>query len=246
MPQNCDMGPTVLLPLRRKACWGFFRWLRSGLNPRTWVPEASMLTTTPNALTWLAASTSRQSSTQRQAINPTLDLHTGMDRPNFLPRTRGSSKGSKHSPSHFWSTNNLRNCGILSRKASKIQARLPFVTKKHTPKSYACPSVHAMFHIHPYHATDSYKTVCQNYIYLTAIGLTHGGSSTSHIYTQTVHILQRKENWEVRAVPRLCELYPGICLTTEEKPRKPLTYTDMAVVQISVVETTLATLYTES
>jgi len=24
----------------------------------------------------------------------------------------------------------------------------------------------------------------------------------------------------VRAVPRLCELYPGICLTTEEKTRK--------------------------
>jgi hypothetical protein len=28
--------------------------------------------------------------------------------------------------------------------------------------------------------------------------------------------------WEVRAVPRLCELYPGICLTTEEKARKNL------------------------
>ena len=26
----------------------------------------------------------------------------------------------------------------------------------------------------------------------------------------------------VRAVPRLCELYPGICLTTEEKARKNL------------------------
>jgi hypothetical protein len=26
----------------------------------------------------------------------------------------------------------------------------------------------------------------------------------------------------VRAVPRLCELYPGICLTTEEKSRKNL------------------------
>ena len=25
MPQICDMGPTALLPLRRKACWGFFR-----------------------------------------------------------------------------------------------------------------------------------------------------------------------------------------------------------------------------
>ena len=42
------MGQTALLPLRRKACWGFFspwkiRRLRSGLNPRTWVPEVSTL-----------------------------------------------------------------------------------------------------------------------------------------------------------------------------------------------------------
>jgi hypothetical protein len=52
--------------------------------------------------------------------------------------------------------------------------------------------------------------------------LTFGGSSTSHIYTQTVHIIQRKGNWEVRAVPCLCELYHGICLATEEKARKNL------------------------
>jgi hypothetical protein len=32
------------------------------------------------------------------------------------------------------------------------------------------------------------------YIYLTAVGLTPGGSSTKHIYRQTVHIIQRKEN----------------------------------------------------
>jgi hypothetical protein len=60
------------------------------------------------------------------------------------------------------------------------------------------------------------------YFFLTAVGLTPGGSSTSHIYTQTVNIIQRKENWEVRTVPRLCELYPGICLTTEGKARKNL------------------------
>jgi hypothetical protein len=72
------------------------------------------------------------------------------------------------------------------------------------------------------------------YMCLTAIGLapggsstshiwlTPGGSSTSHIYTKTINIIQRKENWEVRAVPCLCELYPGICLTTEEKARKNL------------------------
>jgi hypothetical protein len=32
------------------------------------------------------------------------------------------------------------------------------------------------------------------YIYITAVGLTAVGSSTSHIYTETVHIIQRKEN----------------------------------------------------
>jgi hypothetical protein len=40
MPQIWDMGPTALLPFRRKACWGFF-------HPRTWVPKASMLTPRP-------------------------------------------------------------------------------------------------------------------------------------------------------------------------------------------------------
>ena len=39
------MGQTALLPFRRDACWGFFcPWrLRTGLNPRTWVPKASTL-----------------------------------------------------------------------------------------------------------------------------------------------------------------------------------------------------------
>jgi hypothetical protein len=72
--------------------------------------------------------------------------------------------------------------------------------------------------------------------------LTPGGSSTVHIYTQTVqqysthlhtnstqntgngtHIkMKGNKIWEVRAVPRLCELYPGICLTFEEKSPKNL------------------------
>ena len=48
MPQICDMGPMALLPLRRKACWGFFcpekSWhLWPGLNPRTWVLKGSTL-----------------------------------------------------------------------------------------------------------------------------------------------------------------------------------------------------------
>ena len=42
------MGKTALLPFRRKVCLGLFspwkiRQLRSGLNPRTWVPKASTL-----------------------------------------------------------------------------------------------------------------------------------------------------------------------------------------------------------
>jgi len=48
MLQICDMGPTALLPLWRKACWEFFRpakswWLQPGLNPRTWVLKGSTL-----------------------------------------------------------------------------------------------------------------------------------------------------------------------------------------------------------
>jgi hypothetical protein len=65
---------------------------------------------------------------------------------------------------------------------------------------------------------------------LAAIGLAPGGISTVHIYTQTIHrttqnkqyIEQHKNFGRVRAVPRLGELYPGICLTTEEKARKTL------------------------
>jgi len=85
---------------------------------------------------------------------------------------------------------------------------------------------------------------------LAATGLTPGGSSTVHIYTQTTHRTtqlttlvgrisgirtqsgQTKINDELlknyglmvreRAVSCLCELYPGIYLTTEEKARENL------------------------
>ena len=60
---------------------------------------------------------------------------------------------------------------------------------------------------------------------LTAIGLTPGGSSTVHTYTQTRRrTTQLKSNYlgRVRAVPRICELYTGIWLTAEEKARKNL------------------------
>ena len=53
---------------------------------------------------------------------------------------------------------------------------------------------------------------------LTAIGLTPGGSSTVHIKNT-----QKRVNLgRVWAVPRLCELCPGICPTAEEKARKIL------------------------
>jgi hypothetical protein len=65
---------------------------------------------------------------------------------------------------------------------------------------------------------------------LTAIGLPLGGSSTVHIYTQTIHrttqnkqyIEQHNNFGRMRTVPRIGELYPGICLTTEVKARKNL------------------------
>jgi hypothetical protein len=65
---------------------------------------------------------------------------------------------------------------------------------------------------------------------LTAIGLPPGGSSTVHNYTQTIHrptenkqyTEQHKFFERVWAVPRLCELYPCICLKTEEKSRENL------------------------
>jgi hypothetical protein len=65
---------------------------------------------------------------------------------------------------------------------------------------------------------------------LTAIGLPPGGSSTVHIYTQTLHrttqnkqyIEQNKNFGRMWALPRLGDLYPGICFTTEEKAQKTL------------------------
>jgi hypothetical protein len=58
MPQICDMGQTALLSFRRKERRIFspekIRLLQPGLNPRTWVPEASMLITrTPKPLRWV-------------------------------------------------------------------------------------------------------------------------------------------------------------------------------------------------
>jgi hypothetical protein len=91
--------------------------------------------------------------------------------------------------------------------------------------------------------------LCANiYIYihiylfiLTAVELTPGDSSTvhngfdtrwqqysTHLHTNStqnaekgIYITMNRKYWEVRAVPR-CELYTGICLTTEVKAQKNL------------------------
>ena len=84
MPQIYDMGPTALLPLRRKACWGFLspwkiRRLRLSLNPRTWVPKASTLaldhrsrfSTTCFSSTFSPLKTSNPSQSRRHSFTTT-------------------------------------------------------------------------------------------------------------------------------------------------------------------------------
>jgi len=54
---------------------------------------------------------------------------------------------------------------------------------------------------------------------LTAIELSLGGST--HLHTNnTQNNTNNNECGRVRAVPRLCDFYPGVCLTTEEKARE--------------------------
>jgi hypothetical protein len=51
---------------------------------------------------------------------------------------------------------------------------------------------------------------------------------STHLHTNSTQTTENgtyitiKINWEVLAVPRLYELYPGICPTTEEKARRNL------------------------
>ena len=47
-------------------------------------------------------------------------------------------------------------------------------------------------------------------------------STVQYTFTHKQYIEQHNNFGRVRAVPRLGELYPGICLTTEEKARKNL------------------------
>ena len=65
---------------------------------------------------------------------------------------------------------------------------------------------------------------------LTAIGLSPGGSSTVHIYTQTIHRTTQKKEYteqhnnlgECGPCHVLASYTLAFCLTTEEKARKTL------------------------
>jgi len=59
---------------------------------------------------------------------------------------------------------------------------------------------------------------------LTAIGLPPCGSSTVHIYTQTIHRRTQNVLEECGPCPVMASCNPGICLTTEEKARKNLSH----------------------
>jgi hypothetical protein len=45
-------------------------------------------------------------------------------------------------------------------------------------------------------------------------------NSTQNTENGTYITIKRGKKWEVRPSPRLCELFPDICLTTEEEARK--------------------------
>jgi hypothetical protein len=49
---------------------------------------------------------------------------------------------------------------------------------------------------------------------------------------------KKKEKLELRAVPLLCELYPGICLTIEEKARNNLRVVECPDIPVAVVQYT--------
>ena len=74
-----------------------------------------------------------------------------------------------------------------------------------------------------------YDMIWYDIYLLTAIGLPLGGSSTVHIYIQTIHRTTKQQYTQphkyvgrMGAAPGPCELFPGICLATEEKARKNL------------------------
>jgi len=57
---------------------------------------------------------------------------------------------------------------------------------------------------------------------LTATGLSPSGSCTAHIFSQHMHRTAQLILEEYGPCTIFCELYPGICVTTEEKSWKNL------------------------
>jgi len=135
-------------------------------------------------------------------VNVCLDLPSGKD---GWPHSRFSETNKIH---YYISS---INSNIIKQFWAQWKAK-DLLHKSNTTfsNSFSCSHIYDMIYL------------------LTAIGLTPGVSSTVHIYTQTIHrmtqnkqyIEQHKNFGRVRAVPRLCGLYPDICLTTEEKAQK--------------------------
>ena len=70
MPQSWNMGQILSLSLLRKACWGLFGHPKNltASNPRTGVPEASMLIIRPRKPLRIAFSTQKEKATGRWKI----------------------------------------------------------------------------------------------------------------------------------------------------------------------------------
>ena len=74
-------------------------------------------------------------------------------------------------------------------------------------------------------STVQYSTVQYSTIqYSTVQYSTVQYSTVQYTFTHKQYIEEHNYLGIVQAVPRLCELYPGICLTTEEEARKNLSH----------------------
>jgi hypothetical protein len=72
-------------------------------------------------------------------------------------------------------------------------------------------------HLHT-NSTVQYSTVQYSTVQYSTVQY----STVQYTFTHKQYTERHKNFGTVRAVPRLCQLYPGICLTTEEKARRNL------------------------
>jgi hypothetical protein len=82
---------------------------------------------------------------------------------------------------------------VWLKRRSSSNVFMQWFHKVHKMKTSVRPSV-CGFNLRNNLTYCDYIRLIRYDIYLTAIELTPGGSSTSHIYTQTTYIIQRKEN----------------------------------------------------